>query len=543
MANRLVSLMPTGRATTRVLAGMLTGLLMLGGVPVPSIATETAAAGARATAAAAGVVRSSRDAARPVRSGLKPRGRALTVRKRPAASLRTGRRAPLRLGAKAAAALIAPGTYVYLPIGHAVAGSLVDALIARAEGDATLTPDNPIHIVGLTNVAPRKLYANRGTIVPHTPFIGTNNRDAVALGQGDYIPTHLSRVPRLMRERKLRVDVVIISVSPPDAQGYVTLGASTGTTLAALDVAKLVIAEVNPNVPRTHGAARIHQSRIDVQVASTLPLRALEPTAVTPIDEQIAHHVLALIPARPTLQFGIGATTDAIAEQLARAGRRDLSVHSEMISDGTMKLATSGSVVGKIRYSFALGSQAMLRWMHNNRQLVSGPSDVINDPRRLALIKNLISINTALRVDLHGQANAQYVGDRHYSGIGGQQDFFRGAMMSEGGKAILALPSTSTITGPDGLPALASRIVFALDDGDVVTTGMNDVQYIVTEYGVADLEGKSARERAEALIQIAHPDFRAGLRAQLDARQAGRTADVEARAAAHARATASEVTP
>jgi acyl-CoA hydrolase len=413
---------------------------------------------------------------------------------------------------------IRPGATVYLPIGHSVSKAIVSALIARAQADGALSAENPIRIIGLTNVASRKLYTDtQGKIVARSVFIGSNNRDSIAAGQGDFVPTHLSRVPRLMRDGHLPVDVAIIQVSPPDRNGYVSLGSSTGTSLAAIETATTVIAEVNPNVPKTYGAARIHQSKINFMVKSTEPLVTVEPTPITEVDRAIAKQVQALIPSDPTIQFGIGSTTDAIAGALADSGRQDLSVHSEMISDGIMHLVQSGAVKGQVRYSFALGSQRMLDWMNGNKQLQSRPVDVLNDPRRLAKIPRLISINTALRVDLNGQANAQYVNNKHYSGTGGQQDFFRGAMMSEGGKAILVLPSTSTIKDASGNDQMVSRIVLALGAEDVVTTGMHDVQYVVTEYGVADLEGKTTGERARALIEIAHPDFREGLRQQLRA--------------------------
>jgi 4-hydroxybutyrate CoA-transferase len=440
------------------------------------------------------------------------------------------RRRPRVRTAAEAAGQIRPGAHVYLPIGHSVSRAVISALIARAQKDSALSADNPIRIVGLTNVASRKLYSETGgKIVARSVFIGSNNRDPIAAGQGDFVPTHLSRVPGLIRKGVLKVDVAIIQVSPPDKNGYVSLGPSTGTSLAAIDAARTVIAEVNPNVPRTYGAARIHQSRIHYMVRSADPLVTVEPAAISDVDRAIARNVQELIPKDPTLQFGIGSTTDAIAAELAGSGRRDLQIHSEMISDGTMRLVQAGAVKGPVRYAFALGSQRMLDWMNGNVELQSRPVDVLNDPRNLAKIPRLISINTALRVDLNGQANAQYVGNRHYSGVGGQQDFFRGAMMSDGGKAILVLPATSMVKDAQGHDKLVSRIVLALGPEDIVTTGMHDVQYVVTEYGVAHLEGKTTAERARALIDIAHPDFRPALRAELGALEEARRRAVESR--------------
>ncbi len=507
----------------RALLVAIAAALALSGAPAhaASRATPARVAKVRRPPASMGPARVRASKLRPARPGKQ--------KQKPLARKQSGPTPRDRTAAQAAGQ-IRPGSVVYLPIGHSVSKAIVSALIARAQGDNALTADNPIRIIGLTNVASRKLYTEtRGKIIARSVFIGSNNRDSIASGQGEFVPTHLSRVPRLMRNGVLKVDVAIIQVSPPDKNGYVSLGSSTGTSLAAIETARTVIAEVNPNVPKTHGAARIHQSRIDYMVKSTEPLVTVEPSPITDVDRAIAGHVQSLIPEAPTIQFGIGSTTDAIAGALADSGRQDLSVHSEMISDGIMRLVQSGAVKGKVRYSFALGSQRMLDWMNDNKQLESRPVDVLNDPRRLAKIPRLISINTALRVDLNGQANAQYVNNKHYSGTGGQQDFFRGAMMSDGGKAILVLPSTSTIKDAAGKETVVSRIVLALGPEDVVTTGMHDVQYVVTEYGVADLEGKTTSERARALIEIAHPDVRAELREQLRAVEDLRKSSVQPR--------------
>jgi 4-hydroxybutyrate CoA-transferase len=371
-------------------------------------------------------------------------------------------------------------------------------------------------MVGLTNTSSRKLFEeSRGKIVPKSVFVGANSREAIARGRGEYIPVHLSRVPRLIREGSLRVDVALIQVSPPDEGGKVSLGSTAGSSLAAIEKARTVIAEINPHVPYTFGATQLPLAKIDYVVHSDKPLRTVDPPELGRTDRRIAKHILGLIPDEPTLQFGIGSTTDAVASLLADSGRNDLRIHSEMISDGTMRLMESGAVRGRAVYSFAMGSEKLLRWMHRNRRLKSQPSDVTNDPRRLAAIDRLVSINTALRVDLQGQINAQYVGDRPYSGVGGQQDFFRGAMMSEGGRAILALPSTSSVRDESGQQRLVSRIVLRLGEEDLVTSSMHDVQYVVTEYGAAHLEGKSEVGRAKELIRVAHPDFRADLRGEL----------------------------
>ncbi len=424
-----------------------------------------------------------------------------------------------------AAGQIRPGANVYIPIGHSVAKSVLKALGQRTD---QLSSKNPVKIVGLTNTASKRLFET-DKIVANSVFVGANNRDAIAAGRGDFVPVHLSRVASLINNKSLPIDVAVIQVSPPDKNGMVTLGPTAGATLAAMAKAKTVIAEVNPNVPRTFGATRFHQSKIDHMVKSNSEISTIEPAPPSKVDVRIAKHVMGLIPKKPTLQFGIGSTTDAVAGLLASSGRKDLKIHSEMISDGAMKLVQSGAVRGKVVYSFALGSKKMLKWMDNNKKLEAQPSDVTNSIVGLAQIPNMISINTALRVDLAGQVNAQYVGNRNYSGIGGQQDFFRGAMLSKGGKAILTMPSTSKIKQPNGTTKLVSKIAFQLGSGDLVTTGMHDVQYIVTEYGVAHLDGKNMTQRAEALIKIAHPKFRKELRDQLKQQQKDRKAAVVAK--------------
>jgi 4-hydroxybutyrate CoA-transferase len=426
--------------------------------------------------------------------------------------------------AKQAAGQIRPGSNVFIPVGHSVAKSVLIALSQKSNLDAK----NPIKIVSLSNTASRKLFETPG-IVANSVFIAGSNRDAIASGRGAFVPMHLSRVAGMIRDKSLPVDVALIQVSPPDKNGMVSLGPTAAATIAAIKTAKKVIAEVNPNVPRTFGATQIHQSKIDYMVKSDRRLTTVEPGVPSKVDVRIAKHVMGLIPRNPTLQFGKGQVPDAVASLLGQSGRKDLKIHSEMISDGTMKLVKSGAVRGKVVYSFALGSQKMLDWMHNNKKLEAQPSDVVNSVLNIAKIPKMLSINTALRVDLAGQANAQYVGGRNYSGTGGQQDFFRGAMLSEGGRAVLALPSTSKIKKADGSTTLASRIAFKLGQGDLVTTGMHDVQYVVTEYGVAHLDGKNMAQRAAALIKIAHPKFRKGLRKQLREEAKERKATVEAR--------------
>lgn len=413
-----------------------------------------------------------------------------------------------------AAKMISAGDQVWVPIGHQVPGTIIDALANRAkDAKGGLSADKPVKLVGLSNVANRKVFDRAGKVQPHALFIGANARDAIDAGRGDFVPVFLSRIPRLLKEGTIHVDKAIIQVSPPDRFGFVTLGASAAASVAALEKSKTIIAEVNSTVPRTNGATKIHISRIAAIVKSDAPQVALPEPKIGATEKAIAKHIVKLIPKNPTLQFGIGGIPDAVAGELATSGRKDLRVHSEMISDGVMKLTQAGAVKGRVKYSFAMGSQKMLDWLNKNPKARAYTTDVINDPSTVGKIKNMISVNSALRVDLNGQVNAQYVKDSWYSGVGGQVDFFRGAMASKGGKAILALPATTTLKNGK----VISRIVPKLGEGDVVTTSMHDVQYVVTEHGVAKLDGKSAVERARALIAIAAPEFRKELTANLDA--------------------------
>ncbi len=433
---------------------------------------------------------------------------------------------PKVVSAEQAAKMIKAGDKVWMPIGHQISGAVVDALAARAKDPkGGFTSKNPVEVVALSNVAGRKLFDRGGKIQPKALFVGSNNRDAIAGGRGSFVPVFLSRIPKLLKEGTIKIDRAVIQVSPPDRLGYVTLGASAAATIAALGKAKTIIAEVNPNVPRTNGATKFHISKLDAIVKSNTPQVTLPEPTIGETEKAIAKHIVKLIPKNPTLQFGIGGIPDAVAGQLAASGRKDLRVHSEMISDGVMKLAQAGAVKGKVKYSFAMGSQKMLNWLNNNRKAKAYTTDYINDPARVSKIKNMISVNSALRVDLSGQVNAQYVKDSWYSGVGGQVDFFRGAMGSKGGKAILALPSTTKLKNGK----VISRIVPRLGEGDVVTTSMHDVQFVVTEHGVAKLDGKSAVERARALIKVAAPQFRQELTRKLDAQLNARKTAEQAR--------------
>lgn len=341
-------------------------------------------------------------------------------------------------------------------------------------------------------------------------FIGSNVRSAVQEGRADFTPVFLHEIPRLFREGYLPLDVALISVSPPDEHGYCSYGVEIGVTKPAVESARIVIAEINPNMPRTWGQSFIHLSQITCCVPVDYPLPRTPQSSPSPLHEQIGSNVASLIENGDTLQLGIGAIPDAVLDLLG--DKHDLGVHSEMFSEGIIDLVERGVITGrrknflpgKIVASFMLGTERLFRFVHDNPMVEMRPVDFTNDPFTISRNDNMVAINSALQIDLTGQVCADSIGCKFYSGVGGQADFMRGAARSRGGKPIIALPATA-------LNGSVSRIVATLDRGAGVTTSRNDVHYVITEYGVAQLYGKSVRRRAEDLIKIAHPDFRAEL--------------------------------
>jgi len=343
-------------------------------------------------------------------------------------------------------------------------------------------------------------------------FIGNSVRGAVNSARADYTPVFLSQVPALFRTGQVGIDVALIMVSPPDEHGFMSLGVSVDITKAAAESAKLLIAQVNKHMPRTYGDSFVHVSQVDYLVEHDEPL--LEWPVVDEGDEtirQIATNVARIVPDGSTLQLGIGRIPDAVLHALT--DKHDLGIHTEMFSDGVMKLIRNGNITcrkktlnpGKVVGSFAAGSRELFEFIDNNPMIEMRPSDYTNDPFVIARHKRIVAINTALEVDLTGQVCADSIGQQFYSGIGGHADFIRGAALA-GGKPVIALPSTALTK--DGL---RSRINATLAEGAGVITTRGDVHYVVTEYGVAYLHGKTMRERAMSLINIAHPDFRAEL--------------------------------
>lgn len=345
-----------------------------------------------------------------------------------------------------------------------------------------------------------------GHIRVNTMFISADVREAVQSGRADFTPAFLSEIPGLYRS-ELPLDVALIHVSPPDEHGFCSYGVEVGVTKTAAEVAKTVIAEINPRMPRTLGDSFIHVSKIDhiVEVDYRLPeFRMGEPS---PIQQAIGKFIADLIEDGSTLQTGIGGIPDAVLQYLD--DKKNLGVHTELFSDGVIDLVDRGIInneaktlhPGKILAGFMLGTQRLYDFVHDNPIIELHPTEYVNDPFRIAQNDRMISINSALEVDLTGQVCADSIGPLLYSGVGGQVDFVRGAARSRGGKPIIALPSTAK-------GDTISRIVWQLKPGSGVVTTRNDVHYVVTEFGVAYLRGKTIRERAQALINIAHPAFR-----------------------------------
>jgi acyl-CoA hydrolase/GNAT superfamily N-acetyltransferase len=338
-------------------------------------------------------------------------------------------------------------------------------------------------------------------------FISENIREAVCDGRADYTPIFLSEIPELIRSGQRGNHAALIQVSPPDKHGYCSLGINVDIQRAALDRAKLVIAEVNPQMPRTYGETSLHLSSIDLLVESDQPILTSEAKQADDVEQQIGYHISRLIENGSCIQMGIGTIPSSVLQFIG--DKRDLGIHTEMFSDALIPLIEGGNITnrlkrirpGKIVTSFVIGSRGLYDFVDGNLGVEFHPSDFVNDPRVISANDKVVAINSALQVDLTGQICADSIGYKFYSGIGGQVDFARGAAMSRGGKPIVALRSTAR----DGS---ISRIVHRIDDGAGVVTSRGDAHYVVSEYGTAYLHGKTIRERALALISIAHPDYR-----------------------------------
>lgn len=347
-------------------------------------------------------------------------------------------------------------------------------------------------------------------------FVGKATRNTIKAGHGDFTPCHFSQIPNLW-SRTMPLDVAVVHVSPPDEHGYCSLGVSVDYSKHAAENAKLVIAQVNSQMPRTLGDSFLHVSRLDFIVEHDAPLIQLPPPVITDAERAIGENCASLINNGDCLQLGIGAIPDAVLMSLK--GKRDLGIHSEMFSDGVVELAEAG-VINNIKKNFMphksvatflMGTKRLYDYVHNNPAVNMFPATFTNDPYIAGQNDNLVSINACVQIDLMGQVCSESVGSLQISAAGGQVDFVRAAAISRGGRSIIAMPSTAA-------GGSISKIVPALEPGSVVTTGRYDVEYIVTEYGIANLKYRTVRDRARMLINIAHPKFRDGLKAAFELR-------------------------
>jgi 4-hydroxybutyrate CoA-transferase len=409
---------------------------------------------------------------------------------------------------------IASGDRVWIHGGCNNPLELIRALVARA---SELRNVEIIHILTFgaadyTDAAFEASFRHRAL------FTGPNVRQAVNEGRADFVPVHLSMIPRLITDGLLPVDVALIQISPPDEHGFCSFGVGIEVTKAAAERARTVIALVNQQMPRALGDSFIHVSKLTHVVEVDRPVLELpQVSEIGEVARAIGQNIAALIEDGSTLQMGIGEIPDAVL--LFLKDKRHLGIHTEMFSDGVVDLFESGVITneaktlhrGKIVASFVLGSRRTFEFIDNNPFCEFRPSDYVNDPAVIAQNDRMVAINSALAVDITGQVCADSLGRSIYSGFGGQVDFIRGAARSKGGKPIIALPSTAR-------KGSISRIVDVLAEGSGVVTTRADVHYVVTEWGTAALFGKSLRERARSLIEIAHPDFRAELRSAAEKR-------------------------
>ena len=414
-----------------------------------------------------------------------------------------------RRSAAEALSLVQSGDFIVVPTGVGEPPALLTALSEQRRD---------FHDVKVAQILAMRKYAyiDPATVdhVRHVAFFyGAATRAGGQEGWIDFIPNHFSEIPRQIERGQIPADVVLTMASPMDAQGYFSLSLGADYTMAAVAKARVVVLEVNPNVPFANGNCLVHVSRLSALVESGEPVFEVGLPKIGPVQEAIGKYVADLIEDGSTLQIGYGGIPDAVVMQLTH--KRDLGIHTEMIGDGILTLVESGAVTnqrknylpGKMVATFALGSSKLYRFMDRNPVLEIHPVDFTNDPSLAGLNDKLVTINATLQVDLLGQCGSESLGHLPYSGTGGQSDFVRAANRSRGGKSFIVLASSARND-------TISRIVPSLSPGTHVSTSKNDVDHVVTEYGVAQLRGKSATQRARELIRIAHPDFRAELSEQ-----------------------------
>ena len=395
--------------------------------------------------------------------------------------------------------------HVFIHSAAAVPRCLVDAMTARHKELRNVS----IYQIHTEGEAPYANEALQESFKLKTFFVGANMRNAVQKGSGSYIPIFLSEVSSLFKKGVIPIDVALITVSKPDKHGYCSLGTSVDISLAATKCAKTVIAQINDQMPRTHGDGLIHISEIDIQVECSEALPELNYPELTQENKEIGKHIAELIEDGSTLQMGIGAIPNAVLSYLGN--HKDLGIHSEMLSDGVLPLIEAGVIngankkkhPGMIVASFVVGSKKLYDFIDDNPMVQMLDFEYVNNTSVIQKNPKVVAINSAIEIDVTGQVCADSIGNKIFSGVGGQMDFIRGASLSEGGKPIIAL--TSTTKNGD------SKIVPFLKQGAGVVTTRAHVHYVVTEYGVANLYGKTIEERIQLLINIAHPKHRANL--------------------------------
>ncbi len=410
-----------------------------------------------------------------------------------------------------AVASIRSRTNVFIHGAAATPTPLIEALAARRDLEEV-----KLYHLHTAGPAPFAEPGREREFLSNSLFVGAPLRPAVASGQADYVPIFLSDIPGLFIKGVVELDAALLQLSPPDEHGLCSLGTSADAAKAAADTARLIIAEINEQMPRTHGNNVVPFSRISAFIASNRPLHEHRGAPETPTDSRIGELVAGLVEHGSTLQVGIGGIPDAVLARLR--DKRDLGIHTEMFSDGIIDLVESGAVTnrhkaigqGRIVTSFINGTRRLFDFVDDNPLVAFYPCDWTNDTSIIRQNPKVIAINSAIQIDLTGQVCADSIGHRIYSGIGGQMDFIRGAALSPGGKAVIALASTAC-------GGRVSRIVGQLAPGAGVVTTRGHVHWVATEFGVVNLHGKGLRERGEALISIAHPDFRAELRRDLAA--------------------------
>lgn len=417
--------------------------------------------------------------------------------------------------AKEAVCHIADGDVVVLAHAMGEPPILVDAMVANAEQYKDVEIKHMVSLGSAGYAAPGM--ENHFRVNPL--FVSGNLRSTIEEGRGDFTPSFFYEVPILFRKGKLRCDVVMAQVTPPDENGYCSLGTSVDYTYQAIKSATIVMVQVNDQFPRTYGE-KVHVSEFDYIVEASTPIYESKPTQIGKLEESIAKNCVSLIDDGSTLQLGIGGIPDAVIQLLG--DRKDLGIHSEMISDGTLSLYNKGAITGKYKsfdkgkivVTFLMGSRKLYDFVNNNKEVEVRPVDYVNHPAVIMKQHKMVCVNSAIQIDLMGQVAAETIGLRQFSGVGGQVDFVRGASMSENGKSIIAMSSFTK--KKDG--KIVSKIVPFLDKGAAVTTSRNDVDYVITEFGIAELKGKSLRERAKSLIRISHDSVKQELNDEFERR-------------------------